>query len=132
MSEGHDPQGYSTRLNVLEREAAATRSDIRGIYSGLDEIRAVLVRIQEGSKPNLNAMFIAILAACSIMITIGGLAIAPINQTIDKIYDDQQRLSKIQQDMMMTRFTGAQGHAMTLSLSQLGSRVAYLEGKNDE
>ena len=75
------------RLNLIEQRSSAQATDIRGIYGALDEIRDVLVRMQESSKPNIMGYFLILLATCTFLVTIGGLTLAP-------LYRDNVRLSE--------------------------------------
>ena len=85
----------SSRLNALEQQAATTSTDIRSIYAGIDDIRDVLVRIQENARPNMAGLFIAVLATCTFLVTIGGLVILPINRELSEVQlelrEDRQR-----------------------------------------
>ena len=83
------------RVSELERHAAATSTDIRGIYAGLDEIRDVLVRIQENAKPNLGGLFVVLLATCTFLVTIGGLTMAPVFRELARINEVQTVSSNI-------------------------------------
>ena len=75
-----------SRLNLIEQKTSAQATDIRGIYGALDEIRDVLVRMQESSKPNIMGYFIVLIATCTFLVTIGGLTLAP-------LYRDNVRVS---------------------------------------
>lgn len=97
-----------TRLGTLETQSAAQSTDIRGIYAGLDEIRDVLVRMQESAKPNLGALFLVLLATCTFLVTVGGLALAPVYR------DRAQAYAKIE--------------ANTLQILESRERIAWLEG----
>ena len=94
-SEDNKAQGDWQRISDLERQHAAITTDIRGIYAGLDEIRDVLVRIQENAKPNLNALFFTILATCTFLMTIGGLTLAPAYRELGRHDDELTRIQHL-------------------------------------
>jgi len=104
------------RLTELEQHRAATTSDIRGIYAGLDEIRDVLVRLQENNKPNVGGMFLALLATCTFIVTIGGLSLAPIYRDLSRMNDRIQEVTNNQNTILSTRFTEADGQRLSSNL----------------
>lgn len=71
-----------SKISKLEMETAAIKSDIRGLFAGLNEIRDVLVRMQENNRPNVNGLLIGGLALASFLVTIGGLTVTPIWRSI--------------------------------------------------
>lgn len=79
------------RISELEQSQAAVTSDIRGIYAGMDEIRDVLVRIQENAKPNMAGAIVILIAACTLVLGIGNQALAPIKENQNFL---QQQLSE--------------------------------------
>ena len=73
------------KISRLETETAAIKSDIRGLYGGVDEIRDVLKNMQMSNRPNINALFIASIAVCSFFVTIGGLTVSPIWREMNEL-----------------------------------------------
>lgn len=107
------------RLSELERQSAAQSTDIRGIYAGLDEIRDVLVRIQESAKPNLGGMFLVLLATCTFLVTIGGLTMAPVYREQSRTYEALRTVMDTQNGMRANRFTRADSEALESQLRTL-------------
>lgn len=93
-------RGLDQRLAELERGHAATTSDIRGIYAGLDEIRDVLVRIQEGSRPNIGGMIALLFSGCTLVLLIGGLAFAPMYKDMTRINTALNQGQRIDQEAL--------------------------------
>jgi hypothetical protein len=81
-----------TKVSHLETEMASIKSDVRGLYTGIEEIREVLVRMQENTRPNVQALVVGALAVCSFLVTIGGLTVAPIWRGIDDINSEITRV----------------------------------------
>ena len=117
MSENNE-----SRVSELERQSAAQSTDIRGIYAGLDEIRDVLVRMQENAKPNLGALFLVLLATCTFLVTVGGLALAPVYRDQARVYD---RIESSEARMLESRERVARlegGHAAREHIALVGAR----------
>lgn len=104
------------RLGQLEQDSAAQSRDITGLYAGLEEIRDVLIRMQESAKPNLNALFLVLLATCTFIVTIGGLTLAPIYREQARAYEALTRLQEAQGEVASTRFTREDGEKLELRL----------------
>lgn len=107
--EKHSNDSVWERIGALEKSDAAKATDIRGIYGALDEIRDVLVRMQENARPNLGGMFLVLLATCTFLVTIGGLTMAPIYREQARTSAALVQLMKHQNDMALDRFTNADG-----------------------
>jgi len=105
-----------SRIAELERDQAATTTDIRGIYAGMEEIRDVLVRIQESAKPNIGMLFIALLATCTFFVTIGGLALAPIYRDMARFDTQIMEFQNTQNTIQQSRFTRANGEDLEVRL----------------
>jgi len=97
----------ASRITQVEKDTASMKSDIRGIYSTMGEIKNAFVKFQDNSKPDIRGLFISILATCTFLVTIGGLAMAPMynNQAkveaatlslSDKVYDINDRLARLE------------------------------------
>ena len=117
------------RLSEVERQSAAQSTDIRGIYAGLDEIRDVLVRIQESAKPNLGGMFLVLLATCTFLVTIGGLTLAPIYRDQARSYDLLSNILATQNNMRSSRFTDKDGQLLMQEVVENRERLATMEGQ---
>ena len=99
----NDEGGMWSRIGILEKQSAAQSTDIRGIYAGLEEIRDVLVRIQDNARPNLGGMFLALLATCTFLVTIGGLAMAPVYREQGRAYEALTLVMQTQNEMRADR-----------------------------
>lgn len=146
MSEEYkqDP-ATQTRIGELERQSAAQSTDIRGIYAGLDEIRDVLVRMQESAKPNVSGMFMVLLATCAFLVTIGGLSMAPVYRDLTRLFESKAAMTQTLAETAGNRFTASDGEgleaAMRAEMHLLETQIAtnqeniawakgYLEGKD--
>ena len=107
-----DSTAVWSRIGLLEKQSAAQATDIRGIYAGLEEIRDVLVRMQESAKPNLGGMLLVLIATCAFLVTLGGLTMAPVHREQDRSYDAITILAENQNNMRANRFTSADGDAL--------------------
>ena len=95
MSTPNNESTVWAAISELKQDNSVVKTDIRGIYAGMDEIRDVLVRMQENSKPNLGGMFVVLLATCTFLVTIGGLTMAPVFRELGRINDVQDVSSEI-------------------------------------
>ena len=98
-----------TRLGEVERQSASHTTELRSIYAGLDEIRDVLVRIQENSKPNIGGMFLILLATCTFFVTVGGLSLSPVYRDLTRLYEVTAAMDKEQEANHKNRFTSTDG-----------------------
>lgn len=94
-----------SRITEHDKQIAAMVTDIRGIYSNIDEIRNVLVRIQDGAKPNLGGMFLVLIATCTFLVTIGGLTMAPVYRDLTRMYEVQDKTLTDLNTIQGNRFT---------------------------
>jgi hypothetical protein len=84
---------------TTERENVWTKvshleTDVRGLYGAIDEIREVLVRMQDNTRPNVQALVVGALAVCSFLVTIGGLTVAPIWRNVDDLNGEIARIER--------------------------------------
>jgi hypothetical protein len=91
-------------ISELKQDNSVVKTDIRGIYAGMDEIRDVLVRMQENAKPNIGGMFLVLLATCTFMVTVGGLTLAPLYRGMTGVTTHQ-----VKQDEILMERTGILG-----------------------
>ena len=128
-----------SRIGVLEKQDAAMERDIRGILGGLEEIRDVLVRMQENARPNLGGMFLILLATCTFFVSIGGLALAPIYREQGRTSTALVEILNTQNDMRANRFTSFDGQELDQQITErmhenerlfneTRARVAKIEG----
>ena len=116
----------SGRVAKLESDGAAMRSDIRGIFAGLDEIRDVLVRMQDNARPNLGGMFMVLLATCTFLVTVGGLSLAPLYNDMAQLYESQARAAEATADLekiLRDEIQKSETH-----ISENRDRISYIEG----
>lgn len=130
------------RLIEVERAQAVTTSDIRGIFAGLDEIRAVLTRMQENNKPNLGGLFLALIATLSFFLTVGGLSLAPLYRDLSRIDSSMYNIQEYQRGILGSRFTDQDGKEMRedaedhyrryeQQLLELTREIGELKGKQE-
>jgi len=122
-----DQDTNTSRISELEQQQAATATDIRGIYAGMDEIRNVLVRMQENAKPNLVGLFLAGLFTCTFMVTVGGLALAPAYNGINSNAVDIDKVEQTAMQVIATRFTADQGKGLEDDLREAIKDQAELQ-----
>jgi hypothetical protein len=101
-----------SRIGEHDKQLSAQSTDIRGIYGALDEIRDVLVRMQESAKPNLGGMFLVLLATCTFLVTVFGLSLAPVYRDQGRAYEALAAIMETQNGMRANRFTSADGDAL--------------------
>jgi len=131
----HGPQdiNFGTRVSEIERQQAVTDADVRGIYASIDEIREVLVRMQENqermretNRPNLGALFLALLASVTILVSLGSMALSPRDTAIEALKDQFKELSARQLSVTSNRFTDIDGKEMHNDLTrELDEHVSH-------
>jgi len=124
------------RMSAIETQQAGMVTDIRGIYAGMDEIRDVLVRMQENAKPNLGIMFLVVIAVCTFLVTVGGLSLSPVHKEIARLNAQASADQLLTQGILQTRFTRANAERLEdrmLSNSQitLDNLIRMQEGTNN-
>ena len=90
MTERESDGAMWAELSTLKTQSAAISTDIGNIYGAIDEIRDAFVRSQENAKPNLGAMIAILLATCTFLVTVGGLALAPVYRDMAATHDTIQ------------------------------------------
>ena len=119
----------AAKVSKLETDQASMRSDIRGIFAGLDEIREVLARMQENARPNLGGLLITVIAVCTFLVTVGGLAMAPIYRNQTRMAVELTRIHEQQVQMIGNRFTAEDGRRLESMADGNTTKVAYLYGR---
>jgi len=141
------------RISTLENQSIAHETSLENIYAGLEEIRNVLVRMQDNARPNLGGMFLVLLATCTFIVTIGGLSLAPVYRDLSRLYESHARVATIQAETSGNRFTSDDAvyleqvlrgeiqnrhmrvigrvHELEDKVSDYRDRIAALEGRTD-
>lgn len=122
-----------TRLSEVERQSAAHTTELRSIYAGLDEIRDVLVRMQENAKPNIGGMFLLLLATCTFFVTVGALSLAPVYRDLARLYDSQSNMISTQTENHKNRFTAQDARELENEMEALVAESRKLiEARSNE
>jgi len=142
------PENTDTkRISDLEKDHSGMKTDIRGIYAGLEEIREAVIRLAENAKPNLTGLFLVLLATCTFLITVGGLTMAPAfrelgrhSEEISEVragYMEQMELiGRLNERTMVlyerSREQQDEMHKTQERVQSNAERIAYMEGQLKE
>lgn len=88
------------RIGEMEARDAATQSDIRTLFNMLESLATQVDRIVQNSRPNLVSYILTLVAVCTLVITIGGLALWPLHKSVERLDNaherEEQRINELE------------------------------------
>lgn len=118
----------SRRVGDMEQTNASTQSDIRTVFNMLESLATQVDRLVVARQPNMVNYIMALVAVCTFVVTIGGLALWPLHNSVGKLEKQDDITREILRDINADRFTGAEAQLMANDIKNLQYEAGYMKG----